>query len=197
MAKLRDCPRCYGDNKRGTMHLVGNEKWICDDCGYYFTQTELKAGMIFWWCDGCGKYMNVQDGFTENDLEWTCTDCGFVNDVTDYNVQKNAVEKLIKKLKKTPNLDKLIDNAENVLREIFPDNDWDKIPSVVLMVKSYINKEYKKIPWRTFIALGIYVVNGLYNNELTKSAKRKAVELKWLLADLEEYVMWRNNQITG
>jgi len=197
MAKLRDCPRCYGDNKRGTMHLVGKEKWICDDCGYHFTQTELKAGMIFWWCDGCGKYMNVQDGFTENDLEWACTDCGFVNDVTDDNVQKNAVEKLIKKLKKTPNLDKFIDNAENVLREIFPNSDWDKIPSVVLMVKSYINKEYKKIPWRTFIAIGIYAVNGLYSNELTKSAKRKAVELRWLLSDLEEYCTWKNNQITG
>jgi predicted RNA-binding Zn-ribbon protein involved in translation (DUF1610 family) len=44
--------------------------------GYYIT----------WYCDNCRTIMNGQPGFSTESGEWTCTECGFVNDVTENNV---------------------------------------------------------------------------------------------------------------
>jgi len=39
-----------------------------------------------WYCDGCHAHMNGQPGFTTTSGEWTCTECGEVNDVSPSNV---------------------------------------------------------------------------------------------------------------
>lgn len=39
-----------------------------------------------WYCDESGAYMNEQPGFTTTSGEWTCTECGCVNDVSDGNI---------------------------------------------------------------------------------------------------------------
>ncbi len=40
-----------------------------------------------WYCDECDTYMNSQSGFTTSSGEWTCTECGCVNDVTEDNIR--------------------------------------------------------------------------------------------------------------
>ena len=39
-----------------------------------------------WYCDGCHTKMNDQPGFTTVSDEWTCTECGTVNDVSENNI---------------------------------------------------------------------------------------------------------------
>lgn len=39
-----------------------------------------------WYCDECDAYMNSQRGFTTSSGEWTCSECGFVNDVSEDNI---------------------------------------------------------------------------------------------------------------
>ena len=39
-----------------------------------------------WYCDECDTYMNSQPGFTTSSGEWTCTECGYVNDVSEDNI---------------------------------------------------------------------------------------------------------------
>lgn len=40
-----------------------------------------------WWhCGNCGALLNGQLGFTTEDDEWTCTECGEWNDVSDDNI---------------------------------------------------------------------------------------------------------------
>lgn len=39
-----------------------------------------------WYCDECNTYMNSQPGFTTSSEEWTCTECGCVNDVSEDNI---------------------------------------------------------------------------------------------------------------
>ncbi|WP_156337151.1 hypothetical protein [Paenibacillus dakarensis] len=39
-----------------------------------------------WFCDNCSVYMNNQPGFTTSSDEWTCTECGYVNDVSEDNI---------------------------------------------------------------------------------------------------------------
>jgi len=41
---------------------------------------------IDWYCDSCNAYMNNQPGFNRRGGYWTCTECGFRNDVTDGNI---------------------------------------------------------------------------------------------------------------
>ena len=41
---------------------------------------------ITWYCDGCNSILNEQDGFNTDNETWTCTECGFINDVTPNNV---------------------------------------------------------------------------------------------------------------
>jgi len=46
-----------------------------------------------WYCDKCGVKMNNQYGFTATDDEWTCTECGHVNDVSDEYIILNPESK--------------------------------------------------------------------------------------------------------
>ena len=39
-----------------------------------------------WYCDDCGAYMNNQPCFTTVSGEWTCTECGTINDVSENNI---------------------------------------------------------------------------------------------------------------
>lgn len=39
-----------------------------------------------WYCDGCYAYLNSQLGFTADNDEWICTECGILNDVTEENI---------------------------------------------------------------------------------------------------------------
>lgn len=36
---------------------------------------------IAWICDGCGTMLNIQEGFADNEGEWKCTECGFINKI--------------------------------------------------------------------------------------------------------------------
>lgn len=46
-----------------------------------------------WYCDGCDALMNSQPGFTTSSEIWTCTECGYVNDVTEDNIRYDDDEK--------------------------------------------------------------------------------------------------------
>ena len=77
-----DCPACRSHN----MYLgPEGKKWRCPDCGYSISDRE-KNRCVFWFCDECDTFLNVQEGFTEETGRWTCTECGFENDVTEGNV---------------------------------------------------------------------------------------------------------------
>lgn len=39
-----------------------------------------------WYCDNCSILMNHQTGFTTSSDEWTCTECGYLNDVSNNNI---------------------------------------------------------------------------------------------------------------
>jgi len=193
----RDCPKCYGNKKHGTMHIKDGVNWICDDCGYSFPDGELSKDMIFWWCDSCGVYLNTQNGFNRNNLTWTCENCGFENDVTDANIEKSQVEKLVEKLRVNPKIDIFLLNAEKYLKGIYPENQYHMIPVIFQMLKSYLSKDYKKIPWRTFIAVGIYTLDSKIKNDFTKSIKNVATNLQWITADLQDYINWRDSNSEG
>ena len=87
------CPvcgaRCYWNDDEST--------WICESCGYepagtqieYDSETEsINVLGIDWFCDNCDAYLNSQTGFDPYDDEWTCTKCGYENDITKDNVYK-------------------------------------------------------------------------------------------------------------
>lgn len=80
--KWTDCPACRSRN----MYL-GPEKqgWKCPDCGYVWREYDRKHGVL-WFCDDCEAYMNIQPGFSDKTGTWTCTECGFANDVSKQNV---------------------------------------------------------------------------------------------------------------
>ena len=40
-----------------------------------------------WYCDNCDEHMNFQSGFTTSSDKWTCTACGYENDVSEYNIR--------------------------------------------------------------------------------------------------------------
>lgn len=85
-----DCP-CCGD----TMHLNAGV-WRCRNCAYCITQKNMLDDAIFWFCDKCGKFMNVQPDFTTVTGTWKCVSCGFINDVSENNVdgfEENTVDK--------------------------------------------------------------------------------------------------------
>lgn len=41
---------------------------------------------IDWYCDSCDAHLNQQTGFTTMSGTWTCTKCGYDNDVTEDNI---------------------------------------------------------------------------------------------------------------
>lgn len=42
--------------------------------------------MRWWYCDNCDALLNAQAGFTTEDDEWECTNCGELNDVSESNI---------------------------------------------------------------------------------------------------------------
>ena len=49
----------------------------------------ISGSSITWYCDGCGVEMNGQPGFTTSSGWWTCTECGYENDVSPDNVYES------------------------------------------------------------------------------------------------------------
>lgn len=79
---LRPCPSC-GKTIRKDRYDV----WKCRKCGFSILDSELEQ-TVFWFCDGCGTFLNVQPGFSDDKERWTCTECGFENDITQDNILK-------------------------------------------------------------------------------------------------------------
>lgn len=44
------------------------------------------ADGIDWYCDECNAYLNDQSGFNTSSGRWTCSECGYNNDVTENNI---------------------------------------------------------------------------------------------------------------
>ena len=57
------------------------EDWHCSNCKYSLLEKDFLNDFVFWFCDGCETYLNIQDGFEEHGLTWTCKKCGFDNEV--------------------------------------------------------------------------------------------------------------------
>jgi DNA-directed RNA polymerase subunit RPC12/RpoP len=54
-----------------------------------FNGSSSSSDDITWYCDGCNTVLNEQEGFNTDSGTWTCTECGFVNDVTSDNVYES------------------------------------------------------------------------------------------------------------
>ncbi|WP_321075944.1 hypothetical protein [Gemmiger sp.] len=80
--KRMECP-CCGE----TMYLNENV-WRCQNCAYCISQERMPNGEIFWFCDGYERFMNVQPGFTTRTGKWICISCGWINDVTENDIDK-------------------------------------------------------------------------------------------------------------
>ena len=48
--------------------------------------SQLSGRKVTWYCDGCNSILNEQPGFNTNSGSWTCTECGYENDVTAENI---------------------------------------------------------------------------------------------------------------
>lgn len=46
---------------------------------------------VDWWCDECIASLNDQPGFTDENDEWTCTECGHVTRITSNNLMSDEV----------------------------------------------------------------------------------------------------------
>ena len=60
LKKWMFCPSC----KKGKMSF--NKKtshWMCEDCGYGFSEKYFLDDCVFWFCDECETYLNNQEGF--------------------------------------------------------------------------------------------------------------------------------------
>lgn len=61
-----------------------------------------------WICDNCGRLMNNQEGFNASNGEWTCTDCGYKNDVSSNNIrhygERPATENQLRYIREIENL---------------------------------------------------------------------------------------------
>lgn len=77
-----DCPACRSPNMyRG----VEKRAWLCPDCGYTWPERERKRGVL-WFCDECEAYLNIQDGFSDKNKFWQCSECGHVNEISKKNI---------------------------------------------------------------------------------------------------------------
>lgn len=48
---------------------------------------------IFWHCDECGRLLNVQEGFRDLYDNWKCTECNYINHISeDEIVRKNNIK---------------------------------------------------------------------------------------------------------
>lgn len=78
-----ECPACY------QKLLFDKEKkaWCCANCKYELLEEDFLDDFVFWFCDGCGTYLNVQDSFDRKGTTWSCTKCGYENDITFNNIK--------------------------------------------------------------------------------------------------------------
>ena len=49
-----------------------------------------------WYCDDCDAHLNNQAGFNTLSGSWTCTKCGWVNDVTENNILSGDEEEFVR-----------------------------------------------------------------------------------------------------
>lgn len=54
--------------------------------GFFSGLSSIFSSEDEWFCDGCGRKMNDQAGFTTSNSSWTCSECGFDNDVSSANL---------------------------------------------------------------------------------------------------------------
>ena len=78
------CPAC----KNGKMSFnKKNSHWVCEDCGYSFSEKYFLDDCVFWFCDECEAYLNNQEGFDKNAEKHICRKCGYENDTTFDNIK--------------------------------------------------------------------------------------------------------------
>lgn len=75
--------------------ITGFTGWRCSSCSYevlgdqveHDSNTNLLNTLgIDWYCDDCNAHLNDQIGFDQYADCWTCTGCGFQNNITKDNV---------------------------------------------------------------------------------------------------------------
>ena len=89
LKKWMFCPAC----KSGKMSFTKKKShWICEDCGYSFSEEYFLDNCIFWFCDECGSFLNNQEGFDRNEPKHICSECGFENDTTENNIKGECVD---------------------------------------------------------------------------------------------------------
>ena len=85
------CPACQNGkmtiNKKSTM-------WTCEECGYQLSADEFEDDYVFWFCDECKTFLNKQEGFNRGAVKHICTECGFENDTTYINDDKELFRSL-------------------------------------------------------------------------------------------------------
>ena len=84
LKKWMFCPSC----KNGKMSF--NKKtshWVCEDCGYGFSEEYFLDDCVFWFCDECETYLNNQEGFDKHSPKHICRNCGYENDTTFDNIK--------------------------------------------------------------------------------------------------------------
>jgi len=84
LKKWMFCPSC----KNGKMSF--NKKtshWVCEDCGYGFSEEYFLDDCVFWFCDECETYLNSQEGFDKHSPKHICRNCGYENDTTFDNIK--------------------------------------------------------------------------------------------------------------
>jgi ribosomal protein S27AE len=78
------CPVC-GDK------AILNDKtsiFICNKCNYSITNKQIEEGTVFRYCVKCKAFLTNQQGFTTESNNWVCTECGFDNNFTEVNIDK-------------------------------------------------------------------------------------------------------------
>lgn len=109
--KSMECP-CCGD----VMQLKAGV-WRCKRCAYCITQKSMLNGAIFWFCDECGKFMNVQPDFTTSTGTWKCLSCGFMNDVSENNIDDFEEDTAVNEKSKVVIPAKIIENIGGVIQK--------------------------------------------------------------------------------
>ncbi len=89
LKKWMFCPSC----KNGKMSF--NKKtshWVCEDCGYGFSEEYFLDDCVFWFCDECETYLNNQEDFDRNASKHICRNCGYENDTTFDNIKGTCAD---------------------------------------------------------------------------------------------------------
>lgn len=49
---------------------------------------------IAWFCDQCGSMLNIQEGFSSHNGNWSCKKCGYVNKIDESELYASEDERL-------------------------------------------------------------------------------------------------------